>query len=317
MTSSRFWPACKGTAHQALFKKQMRGGADSPYENKPYPEVVNLPFNYSALGGEFNYNRNVTAEGSESCYWALIQGSTVILQSESDTLLLPHSPLPSWLAEDLLPVVVGTWRDKPLLAATVRRNVELQPPFVANDFNAGSDAVDIVTLSVAGMAKQILHWERSSRHCSCCGASVEPLAGQQWGKRCTSCGSQHFPHIHPCAIILVKRGKELLLARKAEWVTGRYGLVAGFVDFGESLEECAIREVREETGIEINNVRYVGSQCWPFPSQIMAGFVAEYAGGDINIDTAELEDARWFSPDELPLLPGRRSIARWIIDNFK
>jgi NAD+ diphosphatase len=93
--------------------------------------------------------------------------------------------------------------------------------------------------------------------------------------------------------------------------------VAGFLDLGESLEECAAREVREETGIEITNIRYVGSQNWPFPAQLMAGFIADYAGGEIVMDHNELEDARWFPVNGLPVLPPSRSIARWIIDNFK
>lgn len=105
------------------------------------------------------------------------------------------------------------------------------------------------------------------------------------------------------------------MTRKQEWPPGRYSLVAGFLDFGESLEECAIREVREETGIEIENVRYVGSQNWPFPAQLMAGFVADYAGGEIKVDISELEDARWFAFDALPSLPPKRSIARHIIDS--
>jgi NAD+ diphosphatase len=108
----------------------------------------------------------------------------------------------------------------------------------------------------------------------------------------------------------------VLLTRKAEWPPGRYSLVAGFLDFGESLEECAIREVREETGIGIKNVRYVGSQNWPFPAQLMAGFVADYASGGIKVDPDELEDARWFHVDALPSLPTKRSIARHIIDTF-
>lgn len=106
------------------------------------------------------------------------------------------------------------------------------------------------------------------------------------------------------------------MTRKAEWPEGRYGLVAGFLEFGESLEECAVREVREETGILIENVRYVASQNWPFPAQLMAGFVADYRGGEIVIDRDELEDARWFSPAAIPQWPAKRSIARWIIDRF-
>lgn len=107
----------------------------------------------------------------------------------------------------------------------------------------------------------------------------------------------------------------MLLTRKANWVAGRYGLVAGFVEPGECLEETVVREVMEETGIVVKNIRYVGSQSWPFPSQIMTGFVADYAGGEIQVDMTELEDARWFSRDELPLLPARRSIARFLLDH--
>jgi NAD+ diphosphatase len=104
------------------------------------------------------------------------------------------------------------------------------------------------------------------------------------------------------------------LTRKAEWAPNRYSLVAGFQEFGESLEETAIREIAEETGIVANNVRYVGSQCWPFPSQVMVGFVADYVGGEVEVDTTELDDARWFSVNDLPALPPKRSIARYILD---
>lgn len=158
-----------------------------------------------------------------------------------------------------------------------------------------------------------MHWERQSSYCPRCGGGTEIVAGS-WGKRCLSCRYEQYPHIHPCAIILVKRGDEVLLTRKAEWPAGRYSLVAGFLEFGESLEECAIREVREETGIDICNLRYIGSQNWPFPAQLMAGFVADYAGGEVVVDATELEDARWFHHDALPALPTRRSIARFIID---
>ncbi|HWI40618.1 MAG TPA: NAD(+) diphosphatase, partial [Verrucomicrobiae bacterium] len=165
-------------------------------------------------------------------------------------------------------------------------------------------------------AQHVLYWEKTSAFCPSCGGSTEPVA-DTWGKRCTSCGEEGFPCIHPCVIVLVKRGKEFLLGRKAMWAPGRYGLIAGFVDFGENLEETVKREVREETGVEVRDIRYVGSQAWPFPSQLMMGFVAEYASGEVDVSSDELEDAAWFCPERLPQsLPPRRSIARWIIDRF-
>jgi len=115
----------------------------------------------------------------------------------------------------------------------------------------------------------------------------------------------------------VKRGEEFLLVRKAAWPQGRYSLIAGFLDMGESLEECVHREVQEEAGIRVENLRYLGSQNWPFPSQLMAGFVADYAGGEIRADESEIEDVQWFCAGRMPaLLPSRRSIARYIIDTW-
>lgn len=287
-----------------------------PKHQPRYPENLNLPFNFSSISADFIFSTPGDAPPAEDCFWVIIQSNNTVIVETASGPELPTGPLPGWLMPQHRPLRIGTWHSKPLYALAVSSNLQLQAPFSAEPFNASGERLDIQTLTLAGLAKQILHWERQSLHCPRCGSELERLAAS-WGKRCKSCNSEHFPHIHPCAIILVKRGKELLLTRKAEWAPGRYGLVAGFLDFGESLEECAIREVREETGIEICNVRYVGSQNWPFPAQLMAGFVADYAGGEIAVDTAELEDARWFPIDLLPPLPPSRSIARWIIDNFK
>jgi NAD+ diphosphatase len=281
-----------------------------------YPENVNLPFNYSSLKSDFIFSAPGVDLPTEDCFWAIIQGNNAILETTPHGLHLPQGTLPDWLVPRQPALCIGTWHGKPLRAITISSSLVIEPPLLSAAFNAADELLDIQTLTLTGLAKQILHWEKQSRHCSRCGAETAGIAGS-WGKRCSSCNSEHFPHIHPCAIVLVKRGNELLLTRKAEWTAGRYSLVAGFLDFGESLEECAIREVREETGIEIKNVRYVGSQNWPFPAQLMAGFVAEYAAGEICVDQQELEDARWFMIDALPDLPARRSIARWIIDNFK
>jgi len=285
-------------------------------EEVVYPEAVNLAFNFSSIKAEFEFRASAPDQIAAEGAWVILQGNGTVLERTLDGLNLLQGALPAWLSVKHPPLCIGTWRGKPLRVVSIDSSQTLQPPLVSDDFNNTCEQVDIQTLTLTGLAKQILHWERQSRYCSRCGAATEPI-NASWGKRCTSCNHHHFPHIHPCAIILVKRGNELLLTRKAEWIPGRYSLVAGFLDFGESLEECAIREVREETGIEICNVRYVGSQNWPFPAQLMAGFVADYAAGDIRVERSELEDARWFPSDALPLLPGRRSIARWIIDNFK
>lgn len=281
----------------------------------PYPEQINLPFNYSFIKDAFEPRHPSDQEPDDIGFWAVIQGNNVVLIQAGNSLVLPEGDLPPWLTPQSAPLCIGLWHGRPVRAVAVSTKLAMEPPFVSEPFNANEQRLDFPTMTLTGLAKQILHWELQSRHCSRCGAVMERIPAT-WGKRCTGCNAEHFPHIHPCAIVLVKRGNQVLLTRKAEWPAGRYSLVAGFLDFGESLEECAIREVREETGIEIENVRYVGSQNWPFPAQLMAGFVADYAGGDVQVDLNELEDARWFPIDALPFLPPKRSIARHIIDTF-
>jgi NAD+ diphosphatase len=129
-----------------------------------------------------------------------------------------------------------------------------------------------------------------------------------------------YPRISPAIIVAVTRrfedGMRILLARNHRFPPGRYSVIAGFVEAGETLEECVRREVEEETGIQVDNIRYFGSQPWPFPNSLMIGFTAEHAGGEIVIGAGEIADAQWFAPDALPLLPPKISIARRLIDDF-
>jgi len=135
-------------------------------------------------------------------------------------------------------------------------------------------------------------------------------------KECPRCGLLAFPRLCPAVIVLVERGKELLLARPYHFLPGMYSVIAGFVEPGETLEEAVVREVREEVGLAIRDVKYFGSQPWPFPNSLMLGFTASYSGGEISLDNNEIEDARWFTADNLPTLPGKISIARKLIDWF-
>ncbi len=178
-------------------------------------------------------------------------------------------------------------------------------------------ALDDATFAAAGLAAQLAHFDETSRRCGRCGTELAWKAEER-AKSCPSCAREVYPHVSPCAIVLVRDESRdaILMSRGARFPQGMYGLVAGFVEPGESLEECARREVLEETAIRIDDVRYAGSQPWPFPSQLMIGFTARYAGGDIVVDKSELEDARWFERGAMPLLPPGVSIARQLIDRW-
>jgi NAD+ diphosphatase len=167
----------------------------------------------------------------------------------------------------------------------------------------------------AGTARQRLEWYRTHRFCSRCGTPTELDAGRE-AMRCPACDQLHFPRVAPAVIVLVQRNGEALLGRSPHFQDGVYSTLAGFVEPGESLEECVHREIEEEVGVRVTNLRYFGSQPHPFPHSLMIGFVADWAEGEIRTDPVEIEDARWFRPDELPELPHPMSIARALIEDF-
>lgn len=169
--------------------------------------------------------------------------------------------------------------------------------------------------SVAGRAVQIVAWDRDHRFCGRCGAATEPVRGER-AKRCPACGLTSFPRLSPAAIVCVARGPEVLLARSNNFPAAFFSVLAGFVEPGESLEETVIREVREEVGVEVADIRYFGSQPWPFPNSLMIGFTAAYAGGEIRVDDREIAEAGWFRWDALPRIPPPISIARRLLDAF-
>ena len=166
----------------------------------------------------------------------------------------------------------------------------------------------------AGKASEILYFDTHHRYCGLCGAPM------QWNspisKRCTTCNNEIWPQLNTAIIVLVHRGEEALLVKAKNFKRDFYGLVAGFVETGESLEECVQREVYEETGITINNIRYYGSQPWPYPMGLMVGFHADYVEGDIRLIDGELKDAAFFTRDNLPTIPEKLSMARKLIDSW-
>jgi NAD+ diphosphatase len=168
---------------------------------------------------------------------------------------------------------------------------------------------------LAGRAMQLVEWDRTHRFCGRCGRETARQEGEL-ARTCPDCGLQHFPRIAPAVIVRVEQGDRILLARSPQFTPGVYSTLAGFVEPGESLEDTVIREVREEVGVTVMNLRYFGSQPWPFPNSLMIGFVADYESGELQLQEGEIEDARWFTVDDLPELPSRFSIARALIDDF-
>lgn len=167
----------------------------------------------------------------------------------------------------------------------------------------------------AGKASHILHWDRMHQYCSRCGAKTENKPDER-AKLCPACGLVIYPRISPAIIVAITRGREILLAKGNRFQANFYSVLAGFVEPGETFEECVQREVKEEVGLKVKNIQYFGSQPWPFPDSLMVGFTAEYASGDIIMDKNEILDAGWFSPEQLPQIPGVGSIARRLIDSF-
>jgi NAD+ diphosphatase len=274
-----------------------------------YPSAVELPFNRASYARQFQLAAPGLDPGGEGV-WLLLQGNQLLTVLQKGRSTLPAGTAPG--VGQHPPLYLGQWQGRPCRLLSVPHDQQIEG-LTPHSLLAAEPQLPLSLLSLAGVGQMILHWEQTSRHCGNCGELLERLP-KEWGKRCRICSNSHYPRLHPCVIGLVVRGAEILLVRKGEWPAGRFGLVAGFVEFGECLEEAMAREIAEETGLQVTNPRYVGSQCWPFPSQLMCGYVTDYAAGELRLQTDELEEACWCRLDRLPTLPPRRSIARYLID---
>ena len=168
---------------------------------------------------------------------------------------------------------------------------------------------------ISGRAIQVVNWNNDHVYCGRCGTLTQNVDGER-AKKCPKCTLSNYPRISPAIIVAVVREGKLLLAHNLQFPKDLYSVVSGFVEVGETFEECVIREVQEETGITVKNIKYFGNQPWPFPNSIMIGFTAEYASGEINVDGEEISHANWYSPNEMPITPDSISIGKKLIDWF-
>jgi NAD+ diphosphatase len=254
--------------------------------------------------------------------WAIaFSGTRVLIRIEGDRLRLPN---PDELVDALgsagivaEPVPVEIRSRDGARARAFQLADEVEPPrgFELMGLRVAYHGLPDDQFRAAGTARQKVQWHRTHRFCSSCGAPTRRHATQE-AMECSSCGQLHFARVAPAVIVLVQRGHEALLARSPHFTPGVYSTLAGFVEPGESLEECIHREIDEEVGVQVENLRYFASQPHPFPHSLMIGFVADWRSGDIRIDPSEIEDARWFTRGRLPELPHPMSIARALIEEF-
>jgi NAD+ diphosphatase len=210
---------------------------------------------------------------------------------------------------------LGSLGEQPCFAVDLEEDEPLPEGMALAGLRRLFGAISEELFQIGGRAFQVLNWDRTHRFCGRCGSATNYHDSDR-ARECPQCKLLSFPRVSPAIIVLVQKGHEFLLARNARFPGKRYSIIAGFVEPGETLEETVHREIKEEVGIDVRDVRYFGSQPWPFPHSLMVGFTAQYAGGEIVVDGEEIVDSGWYSSDNLPELPDGISISRRIIDWF-
>ena len=235
------------------------------------------------------------------------------LVTRSDFTLPSRPPLPLTDAIQATALFIGTLDGIPCIAYRLPTDTAVSAEFRVTGLRELYGQLGDDEYAVAGYAVQLLNWRDSYRFCSRCGKPAESVPGG-WGMACPECGTTAYPPVTPAVLALIHDGADrVLLAAKPGWGK-RFSIIAGFVEPGESLEGCAVRECQEEVGVHVRDAEYWGSQPWPFPHQLMVGFVTQHVWGDIEIDETELSEAAWFRYDALPELPPALSLSRRIID---
>lgn len=255
-------------------------------------------------------------EARESDLWFLFHDQRLLVKHEGESLSIPQASDLKRL--DLAPMrkeFLGWLDECPCYAAELPDGNPMSDGFSFVGLRSLFAGLAQDMIKAAGLANQLVHWNRNHQHCGRCGSPTEKKTDER-AVVCPQCGLIQYPRLSPAIIVAVLRDHEILLAHSRRFPGKFYSVLAGFVEPGETLEECVKREVFEEVGISLKNIRYFGSQPWPFPDSLMIAFTAEHEGGMIRIDHSEITDAGWFSAGQLPAIPPKISVARQLIDWF-
>lgn len=265
------------------------------------------------------YKRYVPAVAPEHdrngpAYWFVFSSNKLLVKEASGKVSIPVAQTAEQLhIQPIRTQYLGTFAGYPCYSAEAAPDAAAAEGMSFCGLRALYGAIDEDLFHLAGRAAQIVAWDQTHQYCGRCGEQTIS-SDKERAKICPTCGFTSYPRISPAVITAVLKGKQLLLAHARHFQGNMYSLIAGFVEPGETLEDCVQREIMEEVGIKVKNIRYFGSQQWPFPNSLMIGFIAEYESGEIAVDGEEITAAGWFDPDRLPELPGKISIARKIID---
>lgn len=208
---------------------------------------------------------------------------------------------------------LGTFNGCPCYSAEISQDAAYKGDMRFEKLRSLFGALEDNVFLLAGKAFQIMYWDKNHQRCGRCGGETYALEKER-ARKCTKCGFTSYVVLAPAIITAIIKDDKILLAHNSSFKGNMYSLIAGFVEAGETLEEAVEREIMEEVGLKVKNIKYFGSQPWPFPNSLMIGFTAEYESGEIKEDGVEIADADWFTADALPNIPGEISIARRIID---
>ena len=249
-------------------------------------------------------------------YWFIFCKGDILLQEDNNgSYTVPLM--------ETAPVELEAWHRilrLPLLGNTPCVTVRIDAPVVREGFRMiglreSFEMLPTALYDMAGKAREILYWDATTQYCGVCGGTMK--LHTDISKRCDYCGKEVWPALATAIIVAVYRKDEILLVQSNKFKGDYLGLVAGFVETGETLEDCLRREVMEETHLTVKNIRYFASQPWPYPCGLMVGFSAEYEGGELRLQRSELNKGGWFRKGELPPIPGKVSLARRLIDAWE
>ncbi len=249
-------------------------------------------------------------------YWFMFMDQKLMVISRDGCLRIPefkdiHSINPEAYNFQYL----GKYNNRQCFASEMPGSVSVPETFVFRPPLSLLSDLGEEQVRISGLANQIAHWHGRHRYCGKCGNLTEDKTDER-SKICKNCGQTYYPRLSPAIIVAITKGDRILLAHAHRFPSKFYSVLAGFVEPGEDLEGCVRREIKEEVGIEIKNIKYFGSQPWPFPDSLMIAFTAEFESGEIDIDHSEIDEAGWFRANELPHVPPGISIARKLIDWF-